>query len=186
MTTDPVHILFARLSLSEDEEALSELHDIYFYRLYRLAYSIVANRESAEEIASDVFLKIWEKRELFRDIINPELYLLKCARNRSLEFLRSKKLRVEIAEDNFQDFLIEWEVSPEQILISSEMVRHINRVIDQLAPKCKMIFLMVKEGNLKYREVAELLNISIKTVEAQMSIALKKISLSVPFSLTHH
>jgi RNA polymerase sigma-70 factor (ECF subfamily) len=66
------------------------------------------------------------------------------------------------------------------------MVRHINKVIDQLSPKCKLIFLLVKESNLKYREVADLLHISIKTVEAQMSIALKKISLAVPMTFLHH
>jgi RNA polymerase sigma-70 factor (ECF subfamily) len=186
MTNDPVHILFERLSLSGDEEALAELHHIYFFRLYRLAYSIVANRETAEEITSDVFLKIWERRHLLRGIANPELYLLKCSRNRALEFLRSRRLEVEVLEEGLHDFPLEWETSPEQILISSEMVRHINKVIDQLAPKCKLIFLLVKESNLKYREVAELLHISVKTVEAQMSIALRKISLSVPFCLTHH
>ena len=78
------------------------------------------------------------------------------------------------------------EISPEQIFISSEMLRQINAAIDSLPPKCKLIFLLVKEGNLKYREVAELLNLSVKTVEAQMSIALKKISHSVPFSFPHH
>jgi RNA polymerase sigma-70 factor (family 1) len=178
--------LFERLFLSEDEEALSELHNIYFYRLYRLAYTIVGNRETAEEITNDVFLKIWEKRHLLKNVVNPELYLLKCVRNKALEFLRSKRLKVEILEDDLHDFSVEWETSPEQILISSEMVRHINKAIGQLAPKCKLIFLLVKEGNLKYREVAELLQISVKTVESQMSIALKKISLAVPLSFSHH
>jgi RNA polymerase sigma-70 factor (family 1) len=186
MEKDSVYTLFERMSLSGDEEALAELHELYFYRLYRLAYSIIANKETAEEITNDVFLKIWERKHLLRDIANPELYLLKCSRNRALEFLRSKRLPVEELEEGFHDFPVEWETSPEQILISSEMVRHINKVIDQLAPKCKLIFLLVKESNLKYREVADLLHISIKTVEAQMSIALKKISLSVPLSLTHH
>ncbi len=178
-------MLFERLSLSDDELALSELHDLYFYRLYKLCYSFVANKETAEEITNDVFIKIWQKKYLLKKVDNPEYYLLKCARNRALEFLRSQRPAFELLEDDLQDFSIAWETSPEQILISSEMVRHINKSIEGLAPKCKLIFLLVKESNLKYREVAELLNLSVKTVEAQMSIALKKISLSVPFSLTH-
>lgn len=185
MQREPVHILFERLSLSDDEEALSELHDLYFYRLYKLSYSFVANKETAEEITNDVFIKIWQKRHLLGEVGNPEYYLLKCARNRALEFLRSQKPAFELLEDDLQDFSIAWEISPEQILISSEMVRYINKSIEELAPKCKLIFLLVKESNLKYREVAELLHLSVKTVEAQMSIALKKISLSVPFSFTH-
>jgi len=186
MAAETAYIIFNRLSLSGDEEALAELHDAYFFRLYKLVLSIVGDRGAAEEITSDVFLSIWQRRHQLSDIQNPEYYLLKCARNGALGFLRSQKPHVELLEDDLHDFPLEWGTSPEQILISSEMVRQINRAIDQLAPKCKLIFLLVKESNCKYREVAELLNISIKTVEAQMSIALKKISLSVPLTLTHY
>ena len=185
MSMMSVNILFQRLAASADEEALAGLHDIYFYRLYKLACSIVGNRETAEEITNDVFIKIWQNRETLGAVRHPEYYLLKCARNRALEFLRSKKIKLELLEEDFQPFVAEWEVSPEQIMISSEMVHHINRVIDQLAPRCKLIFLLVKEGNLRYKEVAELLHISVKTVEAQMSLALKKITAWVPFTLAH-
>jgi RNA polymerase sigma-70 factor (family 1) len=178
------HNLFERMSLSDDEGALSELHYRYFYRLYKLCYSIIGNKEAAEEITNDVFISIWQKRHLLPKVSNPELYLLKCARNQALGHLR--KPRHEISEESLHDFCVEWEVSPEQILISSEMVRHINAAIDSLPPKCKLIFLLIKEGNLKYREVAELLNLSVKTVETQMRIALKKIGNSVPFSFPQH
>jgi RNA polymerase sigma-70 factor (family 1) len=184
MSMMSVYVLFERLSISADEEALSYLHNQYFFRLYKLAYTIVGNKETAEEITNDVFIKIWQRRELLGAVRHPEYYLLKCTRNRALEFLRSKRMNLEFLEDDLHPFLAEWEISPEQILISSEMVQHINKVIDQLAPKCKLIFLLVKEGNLKYREVAELLNLSVKTVEAQMSLALKKITGSVPFTFT--
>jgi RNA polymerase sigma-70 factor (family 1) len=184
MQPHTTHILFERMSLSDDEGALSELHDLYFYRLYKLCYSIIGNKETAEEITNDVFISIWQKKHLLPKVSNPELYLLKCARNKAFGYLR--KPRHETSEDNLHDFCIEWEISPEQILISSEMVRHINAAIDSLPPKCKLIFLFVKEGNLKYREVAELLNLSVKTVETQMRIALKKIGNSVPFSFPQH
>ncbi|HXO74826.1 MAG TPA: RNA polymerase sigma-70 factor [Puia sp.] len=177
------HILFERISLSDDEGALSELHELYFYRLYKLCYSIIGNKEAAEEITSDVFINIWQKRHLLPKISNPELYLLKCARNKAFGYLR--KPRHETSEEDLHDFSVEWDISPEQILISSEMVRHINAAINSLPPKCKLIFLFVKEGDLKYREVAELLNLSVKTVETQMRIALKKIGNSVPFSFPH-
>jgi len=186
MTTDAAYILFERLSLGEDEEALAGLHHLYFYRLYKLACSIVGEKEAAEEIVNDVFLRIWQRRPLLKAVVNPELYLLKCARNRSFEFLRSQRSAVHVGADELHDFPVQWEVSPEQLLISSEMVRYINKAIDQLAPKCKLIFLLVKESNLKYKEVAELLNISVKTVEAQMSIALKKIGLAVPLTFLQH
>jgi RNA polymerase sigma-70 factor (ECF subfamily) len=186
MTRDAANILFTRLSQSGDEAAITELHNRYFYRLYKLAYSIVGDKGAAEEITNDVFVRIWEKRSLLKDVVSPELYLLKCARNRALEFLRGQKMDIILSEDDLHDFPLQWEVSPEQLLISSEMVRQINKVIDQLSPKCKLVFLLVKESNLKYREVADLLHISIKTVEAQMAIALKKISQAVPMTFLHH
>lgn len=182
MNRNAAYILFTRLSHAEDEAAIAELHNIYFYRLYKLAYSIVGDRGAAEEITNDVFVRIWERRSLLKDVTTPELYLLKCTRNRSLEFLRSQKMDVQLSEDALYDFPLQWEVNPEQLLISSEMVCNINRVIDQLSPKCKLIFLLVKESNLKYKEVADLLYISVNTVEAQMSIALKTISLALPMT----
>ena len=182
MPKHPAHILFERLAYSEDESALAELHGLYFFRLYRLTFSIIGNKEAAEEVTNDVFIRIWQKRGLLRKVENPELYLLKCARNQALQHLRIPK--PEIAVDDLYDFSVEWEVSPEQLFISSEMVHRINAAIDSLPPKCKLIFLLIKEGDLKYREVAELLNLSVKTVEAQMSIALQKIGHSVPLSLS--
>jgi len=181
----PVSIsaLFERLTVYGDDDAFSALHSLLFYRMYKLAYSIVGNRETAEEITNDVFVKIWQRREQLGEVRSPEFYLLKCVRNGALEFLRSKKLDLESLEDDLHPFFVEWASTPEQILISSEMVLHINKAIDQLSPKCKLIFLLVKESNLKYREVAELLEISIKTVESQMNTALKRISASVEFVL---
>jgi RNA polymerase sigma-70 factor (family 1) len=181
--------LFEELSSVGNEEALEALHNLCFYRLYKLAYSLLGNKETAEEVTNDVFIKIWQRRELLRDVRNPEYYLLKCVRNAALAQLRGQKQQVqhleafEDREGEFYPFSVEWKSTPEQILISSEMVLHINKAIDQLSPKCKLIFLLIKESNLKYQEVADLLDLSIKTVEAQMSIALKRISSSIEFSL---
>ena len=72
---------------------------------------------------------------------------------------------------------------PEQLMITAEMVKRIHQAIQQLPPKCRLIFKLVKEDELKYKEVAELLQLSIKTVEAQMTIALRKIHASIRFDL---
>jgi RNA polymerase sigma factor (sigma-70 family) len=72
---------------------------------------------------------------------------------------------------------------PEQLLITAEMLGFIYKAIDQLPPKCKMVFKLAKEDGLKYREVAEVLNISVKTVENQLAIALQKIGEVVSFDI---
>jgi len=71
------------------------------------------------------------------------------------------------------------DATPEDLMISGEMLQGINRAINELPPQCRLVFKLVKEDGLKYREVAELLHLSLKTVENQMGIALKKIHSSI-------
>ena len=73
--------------------------------------------------------------------------------------------------------------NPEQLLITSEAVKKINIEIQKLPPKCRLIFKLVKEDRLRYNEIARLLNISVKTIDNQMAIALKKISSAINFNL---
>ncbi|MES2880605.1 MAG: sigma-70 family RNA polymerase sigma factor, partial [Bacteroidota bacterium] len=74
---------------------------------------------------------------------------------------------------------------PEQLLISAELHQRLHAAIDALPPKCRLIFKLIKEDGLKYKDVAELLQLSVKTVEAQMSIALKRVAAAIPFSFSH-
>ncbi|CAL1518971.1 RNA polymerase sigma-70 factor [Chitinophaga sp. MM2321] len=172
--------LFTRLAGGDAEKALEELHHGYFHALFRFVYAIVRCKETSEEIVNDVFITLWKRRAKLADITNPEVYLFVCAKNAALKYLQSKRITYTDL-DELPDFSLKLERNPEEILISSEMLLHINKTIDQLPPKCKMIFLLAKQDNLKYREVAEVLQLSEKTVENQLVIALKKISNAIPF-----
>lgn len=174
--------LFQRLATSDDEGALWQLHAYFFRRLFRLIYSFVRSREVTEELTNDIFIQLWQSRQRLTNVNNPEVYLFVCAKNAAFSYLKSQKAIITSIDD-FQHFDLELERTPEDILISSEMVARINATIQQLPPKCKLIFLLVRENNLKYSEVAEILGLSPKTVEAQMRIALKKLSQSIAFSL---
>ncbi len=167
--------------MAEDnsQAALWELHEVFFTPLHRLIYSIVEKKEVAEELTSDVFIQLWQGRHRLGVVENPEVYLFISARNRAFTHLRAqKKMGQEIS--GLPDFDLILERNPEDILISSEMISRINVAISELPARCKLIFMLVKENGLKYREVAEILDISVKTVEAQMSIAFKKLSSSIP------
>ena len=74
-------------------------------------------------------------------------------------------------------------VDPEQLMITAEMMLRIQKAINELPTKCKMVFKMVKEDGLKYKEVAEIMSISVKTVENQLAIALRKIGTAVDFDI---
>lgn len=158
-----------------------QLHRCYFNRIFKLVFSLVKHRESAEELTSDVFVQLWQRRDKISEVRNPEVYLYVTARNKAFAFFKQRNRHTDPL-DEIDDFRLELARSPEDLLISSEMLHHINSAINELPPKCKLIFLLVKEQSFKYREVAEILNLSLKTVEAQMGIAMKKLGKAIAFS----
>lgn len=139
------------------------------------ARSILKSAEDAEEVVSDFFIAIWQRRALLRSIENPRLYFFVGVKNAALNKLTAKK-RLQLPYD------VEWQTSlksvffnPEELMLSGEIVKKVMKAVNELPPKCKVIFKLVKEEGLKYAEVAKLLDISVKTVEAQMAIAIRKI-----------
>lgn len=175
--------LFLRMATASDEGALWSLHSAYFHKLFRFVFAFMGNKESTEEVVNDTFLGLWQKRYLLGNVSNPEVYLFMCAKNRALKQLKRQNLYQQ-SLDGLYDIECCIERTPHDILISSEIQRRINEAIQSLPPQCKLIFSLVKENNLKYREVAKLLGLSEKTVENQMGIALKKLSHSIPLSFT--
>ena len=159
-----------------DERAFESLYRQYFVRLYRFCFSIVHQKQPAEEIVHDVFMNCWKKKEPLSSIRNLEVYLYVAVKNLSLNYLRNDHFShsVDIAERS-NDF-IQFQADPESLMVSAETVKKLVGAIEQLPPKCKLIFKLIKEDGLKYKDVATLLDLSVKTVEAQLVIALKKIA----------
>lgn len=159
-----------------DELAFEKVYRQYFIRLFRFCFSIVHQKEAAEEIVNDVFLYLWKRREQSGDIRNLEVYLYIATKNLSLNYLRDNHFLhvVDISEQIGQ--YIKLEVTPGSMMESAETIRQLLDAIDELPPRCKLIFKLIKEDGLKYKDVAALLNISVKTVEAQLAIAMKKIA----------
>lgn len=175
-----IDILFLRDRIAEgDQAALKELYDHFACQLLELASAIIHSKEIAEEIVEDVFIKVWERRNKLSGIENLQWYLYVVTRNISLNYLRKiyGKAHLNIEEISLPHYQVM--PSPEDLMISGELLKKINFAINNLPPKCKMIFKLIKEDGLKYREVAALLNINIKTVENQMGIALKKLHQSI-------
>jgi RNA polymerase sigma-70 factor (family 1) len=182
-STTNISELFLRMATAGDESALWELHTHYFHRLFRFVYTLTGNKETTEEVVNDTFMGLWQKRHLLQNVSSPEVYIFICARNKALKQIKKETLYASLL-DNLYDADCVIERTPHDILISSEIHRRINEAIAALPPQCKLIFSLVKENNLKYREVAKLLGLSEKTIENQMGIALKKLSVSIPLSFT--
>jgi RNA polymerase sigma-70 factor (family 1) len=164
---------------SAGKVSFEELYRQYFVRLFRFCFSIVHQKESAEEIVNDVFLKLWEKRDNPPAIGNPGLYLYVSVKNRSFNYLRDNAGLPTIEISERCDPYIRFDTNPETLLLGTETLHRVRAAINQLPPRCKLVFSLIKEDGLKYKEVARLLELSVKTVEAQLAIALKKIAASL-------
>ena len=183
ITVDRLQYLQQRIALLEDQQAYKELFTSLYSYLFRFAKTLVKDKETAEEIVSDVFIKVWEKRKKLQKIHNLKVYLYIATRNIAFNYLDKQK---RTATNPLEDIPIELTsvyIDPEQLMITADMLALIHLAINQLPPQCRIIFKLTKEDGLKYREVAEILNLSIKTVENQLSIALHKISKTVSFDI---
>ncbi len=170
-----------RIARNEDHKAYKELFTSLYTYLLHFALTLVKMKQPAEEIVSDVFIKIWQKRKELEKIENLKVYLYIATKNLSLNYLEKQK---RTTTDNIEEFANQFKsiyFDPEQLMITADMVSLIYQAIENLPLRCKMIFKLVKEDNLKYKEVAEILNISEKTVENQLAIALRKIAMAISF-----
>ncbi len=175
--------LQTRIARFDDQHAYKELFASLYNYLFHFARTLVKSKQSAEEIVSDVFIKVWEKRADLESIDNLKVYLYVSTRNTAYNYLEKQKRNATAPIIEFATAFTSVYLNPEQLMISADMVVLIQRAIDQLPPKCRTIFKLVKEDGLKYREVAEVLDISVKTVENQLAIALHKISKAITVEL---
>lgn len=185
MTADALQNLLSQLALNDDADAYKKLFFHYHPKLLSFSYAITHNRQSSEEAVSDVFLNVWKGRKTLLRIANFQLYLYVSAKNISLNYLAKEKRAQVFSLDDVKSELNSLSYDPEQLLITAEMFKRIRTAVQALPPKCRLIFKLVKEDGLRYKEVAELLHLSVKTVEAQMGIALRRIGEAVYFRQPH-
>ncbi|MGH2644380.1 MAG: RNA polymerase sigma factor, partial [Chitinophagaceae bacterium] len=139
-------------------------------------------KESAEEIVEDVFISVWNKRENLPDISNLRTYLYVAVKNISLNYLQRRGYPFEDL-DQLDVSLISFSPTPEHIIVASEMLQAINKAISELPPRCRIIYKLVKEDGLRYKEVADILQISPRTVENHIATALHKIAREINIDL---
>jgi len=183
ISSNEIKELQYKISADGDQHAYTQLYLAYMPYLLRFARSIIKNNELAEEVVSDVFIKVWQNRAELGKIDNLKLYLYVSTKNTALNYL-SRHFRKDIISLEEMSLNISMGTyNPEQLLITSEAVKKINQEIQKLPPRCRLIFKLVKEDRLRYSEIGRLLNISVKTIDNQMAIALKKISSAINFDL---
>ncbi|MGL4293364.1 MAG: RNA polymerase sigma factor [Bacteroidales bacterium] len=173
MENTSLNLLYDRIR-SSDKLAFDKLYKQMNFRLYTIAESVLRNPMLSEEVVSDVFIQLWMDREK-RTIQNIFTYLYIATRNKALD-MREKELRhTSCSIDDIEQQLLFSSLTPERELISREQIKLILNIIRSLPEKRRTAFILAKYHNLKYAEIAEVMNISIKTVEKHLSEALKNI-----------
>ncbi len=152
-----------------DSAALELLFKKFFNPLARFSFNYVKDQDAAKDIVQEVFYQIWNKREELPETTNLSAYLFTAIRNRCLNVLSQV--------NNRQDILVERERGRDDFYTDSrvetkELSQKIERAIDSLPEKCREVFLLSRYENKSYKEIAEILDISVKTVENHMGKAL--------------
>ena len=172
---EQVNQLFKDVCASGNMKAYEQLYHVLCSRLIHFSASVCGSFHLAEEVVSDVFISLWQKREQLIHVENPKVYLYVSTKNRTINAMKKKQLQVVPFDILYAEAL---SIVPavEEHLLSSQVARKIESAISSLPPRCQLIFRLIRMDGLQYKEVAELLDISSKTVDAQLTIAVKKVA----------
>lgn len=150
--------------------AFEKIYSRFWHKMYLAAYNILRNKEVCEDIVQDIFSQLWNRRASL-DIRNLEFYLIKAVRFQVFRSINEQKCRnnlilalTKLPADFF-----------EQAYLYQEIEEALQHGIEQLPEKCSKIFYLSRKEQLSNKEIAQHLNISIKTVENQITIAIKKL-----------
>lgn len=182
ITDESLQAIAARIA-EGDQYSFRILFHHFTLRLITFAQSILGNKEAATEVVDDVWVKIWKNRSTLPRVENIRTYLYTATKNSSLNYLSNKARAMVIEPFNDITIQIKDEYCPEKQMITEEIFKKIHAAVQELPPRCKMVFKLVREDGLKYREVAEIMKISENTVDAQMIIAVKRIREAIGNSL---
>jgi RNA polymerase sigma-70 factor (ECF subfamily) len=145
----------------------------------RFAYTYLKSHEAAEEVFSDVMLKIWNLEDKLAKVDDITVYLYTAIKNASLNYLSKYKKYTVWDLENIDVVLDDKTYNPEQLLINNELRKKVLASINELPPKCQMAYKLIREDGLSYKEVAGILDISVNTVENHVTAALRRLSLSL-------
>ncbi|HMI03279.1 MAG TPA: RNA polymerase sigma-70 factor [Pedobacter sp.] len=169
--------LFKVISLG-DKKAFDSLFNNYYVLFIKFATSYLKQEEDADEVVSELFVRLWLKRTELDKIVNPKVYLYVSVKNACLNFIRNTSKNKFNALDEGLDAQQAASIcySPETIMEDKQLQAKLDQAVSALPEQRKLIFTMVKVDGLKCREVAEILNLSVRTVEGQVFKAVKTLA----------
>jgi len=160
------------LLAQRDETAFEQVFKTYFKRLHAYAFTILRDEATAEEMVQQVFFKLWDRSEGLNFTGSVSAYLYRAVHNESLNYIKHQKVRTN--HQLHVAYSMKNEVEhPAKKVFANELEKKVHSAMNELPEQCRTIFQMSRFDELKYREIADKLGISVKTVENQMGKALK-------------
>jgi RNA polymerase sigma-70 factor (ECF subfamily) len=154
-----------------DQAAFDSIFHTHYARLVGVAQGMLRERATAEEIAQEVMLELWRRRETLTVETSLRAYLFRATRNRALNHIRHQ--RVERRGEPFTSAESSVAAAADSHLAEQEIDAALRRAVEHLPARCREVFELSRVHGLKYAEIARILEISVKTVEAQMGKALR-------------
>ena len=175
LSTEKINAMLHELSVNNSQEALKSLYLYYYSKLNTFLSYYVRDHQVIQEIISDSFLAIWEQKNRLSGIYNFNAYIYGVARNRAVSHLRKELAKSKDVEIETVSPYLQGSSDPESVLITEELTVLLNKTIETLPAKSKLVFKLIREENLKYKDAAEVLDVSVKTIEAHMTLAVKRL-----------
>ena len=155
-----------------DAQAFELLFKKHYTALCHFSNKYLLNTEEAQDVVQEVFLKLWEDRDEIDADESLKAYLFKITANRSINKLRRRKVKTRYDEILKFVYLDNSETTPHDSFLEQELFEYLGVALSKIPPQCRKVFDLSRIDGLKYSEIAEYLNISVKTVESHMSKAL--------------
>jgi RNA polymerase sigma-70 factor (ECF subfamily) len=147
---------------------IQNLFNQYYSPLCNYATKIISDSTIAEDIVQDLFIQLWENEKL-DNIENTERFLLRATKYKCIDYLRTKRINIEISLENLPEIIY----TEDKDINEEDIEPLLHYYTSKLPPKTREVFLLSRKSGLTYKEIANDLNISVKTVENQMSRALR-------------
>jgi RNA polymerase sigma-70 factor (ECF subfamily) len=163
-----------------DEHALTLLYRRHWQFLFLTAYQVLKDKEACKDLVQELFTDIWQKAAGIRLTGSFKAYLANSIRYKVFRYIRQNPAREEWFEHLAERMQTP---SPESELAVKELKALLNALVDTLPEKCAQIYRMSRDQQLSYKEIAERMNVSVKTVENQINIALRRLRIALQYGI---
>lgn len=170
-------LLITRLG-EGNEQAFRVIYDFYVKKVYRFIFSYIKERSEAEDITQNVFMKIWERRQLLDPGKSFAGFIFTIAHRAVMDYFRQHATKFLSDKQPVSHLDIPSSACPDELLYARQLESLYEKALETLPPKRKEIFLLSRHNGLTNKQIAEKLGISVKTVENQMTAALSSLKTS--------